>query len=228
MSDVRCLVGTGAAADPRGFVRLCPTCTCSCDHSNFAGVGGAVPDRVNLYRTQMLRSVGANAWRMAHNPPALTRLDFMDRLGMLALDENRDFGTVGDRDHEALPAQLTDMRDLIKRDRNHASVMAWSFCNEGECGTDGAEQFRQVSYEFDGTRAVTQNDHYEPAAPYLDIMGFSHKGGAVFDAYHAKHPKQPMMATECCSCMSQRGVDEDACPKPDDGGCDGGIAAGLR
>ena len=32
-----------------------------CDHSNFAGVGGAVPDRVNLYRVQMLRSVGGNA-----------------------------------------------------------------------------------------------------------------------------------------------------------------------
>ena len=120
------------------------------------------------------------------------------------------------------------MRDLIKRDRNHASVMAWSFCNEGECGTDGAEQFRQVSYEFDGTRSVTQNDDYAPAAPYLDIMGFSHKSGSVFDAYHSAHPKQPMMATECCSCMSQRGVDEDACPKPADGGCTGGIAAGLR
>ena len=75
-----------------------------CDHSNFAGVGGAVPDRVNLYRVQMLRSVGANAWRMvrpafppfllvlsrpplrplppqAHNPPIPARLDFMDRLG---------------------------------------------------------------------------------------------------------------------------------------------------
>ncbi len=103
-----------------------------CDHSNFAGVGGAVPDRVNLYRVQMLRSVGGNAWcgqltspprkstqpvpplilciswndkhvhqaiewmiafvrRMAHNPPIPARLDFMDRLGMLALDENRDY-----------------------------------------------------------------------------------------------------------------------------------------
>lgn len=73
-------------------------------------MGGAVPDRVNLYRTQMLRSVGGNSWRMAHNPPIPARLDFMDRLGMLALDENRDFGTVGDHDHEPLPAQLTDMR----------------------------------------------------------------------------------------------------------------------
>jgi beta-galactosidase len=53
-----------------------------------------VPDRVNLYRVQMLRSVGGNAWRMAHNPPIPARLDFMDRLGMLALDENRDYGKV--------------------------------------------------------------------------------------------------------------------------------------
>ena len=89
-------------------------------------------------------------------------------------------------------------------------------------------RLRARADEFDGTRPVTQNDNYEPAAPYLDIMGFSHKSGAVFDAYHAAHPQQPMMATECCSCMSQRGVDEDACPKPEDGGCTGGIAAGLR
>ena len=62
----------GEAVKMRGF----------CDHSNLGGVGGAVPDRVNLYRTQMLRTVGANAWRMAHNPPVPSRLDFMDRLGM--------------------------------------------------------------------------------------------------------------------------------------------------
>ena len=58
-----------------------------CDHSNFGGVGGALPDRLNLFRTQVLRSVGGNAWRMAHNPPSLTRLDYMDALGMVALDE---------------------------------------------------------------------------------------------------------------------------------------------
>ena len=36
-----------------------------CDHSNFGGVGGAVPDRVNLFRAQTLRATGGNAWRMA-------------------------------------------------------------------------------------------------------------------------------------------------------------------
>ena len=64
---------------------------------------------------------------------------------MLALDENRDFGSVGIGDGEPLPAQLTDMRDLVKRDRSHPSVMAWSFCNEGECHADGASAFRKTS-----------------------------------------------------------------------------------
>ena len=63
-----------------------------CDHSNLGGVGAAVPNRVNLYRVQLLRNVGVNAWRMAHNPPVSVRLDYMDALGMLALDENRDYG----------------------------------------------------------------------------------------------------------------------------------------
>merc|ERR1719454_605240 len=63
-----------------------------CDHSNFGGVGAAVPDRVNLFRTQALRAVGGNAWRMAHNDPIPIRLDLMDYLGMVAMDENRDYG----------------------------------------------------------------------------------------------------------------------------------------
>jgi hypothetical protein len=154
----------------------------------------------------------------------------MDRLGMLALDENRDYGTVGDHDNEPLPAQLTDMRDLIKRDRSHPSVMAWSFCNEGECDVDeDAKPFRNVSYSFDGTRPVTQNRITTTgvATQYLDIQGFSHKSGKEFDSFHQSHPEKPMMATECCSCMSQRGVDQDVCPEPEDGGCNGGKAAGL-
>lgn len=72
----------GKAVKLRGF----------CDHSNFGGVGGAVADRIQLFRAQALRSVGDNAWRMAHNPPAIARLDVMDRLGMVAMDENRDYG----------------------------------------------------------------------------------------------------------------------------------------
>lgn len=52
---------------------------------------------------------------------------------------------------------------------------------------------------------------------YLDVQGFSHKKLSVFEDFHQTYPNQPMMATECCSCMSQRGVDEDYCPNPKDG-----------
>ena len=49
---------------------------------------------------------------------------------------------------------------------------------------------------------------------YMDVQGFSHKSGSTFDTFHSKFKTEPMMATECCSCLSQRGEDYDACPVP--------------
>ena len=195
-----------------------------CDHSNFGGVGSAVPDRVNLYRAQMLRSVGGNSWRMAHNPPIPARLDFMDRLGMLAIDENRDYGGhkgQGGWTNETVSDELNDMKELVKRDRSHPSVMIWSFCNEVGCNNESsAKAFREVAKMWDPTRAVTQNRFLtNVSTQYLDVQGFSHKSLDVYEQFHAKYPDKPIMATECCSCMSQRGVDEDTCQHPKDGGC---------
>jgi beta-galactosidase/beta-glucuronidase len=53
----------------------------------------AIPDRVNLFRAQALRSVGGNGWRMSHNPPAPNLLDVLDRVGVVAMDETRIMGT---------------------------------------------------------------------------------------------------------------------------------------
>jgi hypothetical protein len=196
-----------------------------CDHSSFAGVGAAVADRIELFRAQALRAVGGNSWRMAHNPPAVARLDMMDALGMLALDENRDYGGhvgQGGLTPETVEDELLDMRDLIKRDRSHPSIIWWSFCNEVGCTNESsAKAFREISKLWDPTRAVTQNRHgTSVSSAYLDVQGFSHRNGRDFDEFHAQYPTQPMAATECCSCMSQRGVDEDVCPYPKDGGCD--------
>jgi hypothetical protein len=201
-----------------------------CDHSNFGGVGGALPDRVNLFRAQKLRSVGGNAWRMAHNPPSPSRLDFMDALGMLAMDENRDYGGnhgQGGTTSEFVADELRDMADLVIRDRSHPSVMVWSFCNEVGCNNESAARsFREVSKKWDPTRAVTQNHHGSNTSSFwLDVQGFSHKQGKDFDDFHTKEPHKPTMATECCSCMSQRGVDADVCPHPKDGGCTDSPAA---
>jgi hypothetical protein len=89
------------------------------------------------------------------------------------------------------------------------------------CNNDSsAKSFREISKLWDPTRAVTQNHHgKDESRMYLDVQGFSHKRADDFDEFHKLHPDQPMAATECCSCMSQRGVDQDVCPNPKDGEC---------
>ena len=86
-----------------------------CNHENYAGVGSAIPERVNLFRLQQMRGIGGNAWRASHNPPSPSLLKLADRLGVLILDENRVFQT-----------RLSyNMRDLVARDRNHPAVIFW-------------------------------------------------------------------------------------------------------
>jgi beta-galactosidase/beta-glucuronidase len=159
---------------------------------------------------------------MAHNPPIPARIDFADRLGVLIMDENRDYGGhqgQGGYTEESVAQEVKDMGKMVQRDRAHPSVFIWSFCNEVGCDNEtAAAAFRNISYFYDGTRGVTQNHLGAGATPVseksLDVQGFSHKPGATFDKFHAEHPKEPMMATECCSCLSQRGEDYDACTVP--------------
>ena len=111
------------------------------------------------------------------------------------------------------------MGDMVQRDRAHPSVFIWSFCNEVGCDNEtAAAAFRNISYFYDGTRGVTQNHLGAGRLPIseksLDVQGFSHKSGSTFDTFHSKFKTEPMMATECCSCLSQRGEDYDACPVP--------------
>ncbi len=193
-----------------------------CDHESFAAVGMAVPPRINLFRFQAMRGMGGNGRRFSHNPPAPTLLDLADRLGVLALDENRVFelGLSG------------NMADLVRRDRNHPSVIFYSFCNEPGCNNadksapeEPTASFKAAVEAHDGTRAVTGNmcvgwgscpaeSSYVtppglPMSAELDVQGFSHVDDGVFKSYHAAWPARPLVASECCSCETQRGEDAD-------------------
>ena len=178
------------------------------NHNDFAGVGMAVPDRVNLFRAQSMRAVGANAWRMSHNPPIPVMLDILDRVGVVVWDENRNFG-----DHDIW---VQAEGDMVKRDRNHPSIMVWSFCNEAGCNlNEDIEQkvsveFKEISYYHDSFRPVTANQNVHLGgnlSSVIDVQGLSHQGGSSFDSYHKKFPKKPLIGSECCSCTTQRGED---------------------
>ena len=88
------------------------------NHQDFAGVGVAVPDALQTFRVRALKAIGMNAWRTAHNAPTVALLEAADREGMLVWDENHRNG------------QYDEAATLVLRDRNHASVIIWSICNE--------------------------------------------------------------------------------------------------
>ena len=106
-----------------------------CDHNDLANVGMAVTDRLHLFRAQASRSVGGNGRRTSHNPAAPVMLDIYDRIGITVMDENREF----DNNTE----DVNNMGSMVKRDRNHPSIIIWSFCNEAGC-----EGKLEVRYHF--------------------------------------------------------------------------------
>eukprot|EP01050_Picozoa_sp_SAG11_P002810 SAG11_NODE_147_length_14771_cov_3.279648_2_plen_730_part_00 len=190
-----------------------------CDHNNFASVGMAVPDRVNLFRANAARSIGGNGRRMSHNPGAPAMFDIYDRVGMVVMDENREFQVGAQYNRE--------LADMVGRDRNHPSITIWSFCNEQGCGaapTDPVQEagvaFRALTDELDGTRPtlgnMRSNDWGGLLTNETDVEGFSHSGRQGIDQFRARFPDKPLFESECCSCNTQRG--ENSCKGA---GCDG-------
>ena len=150
----------------------------------------------------MSRALGSNIWRMSHNPYTPSLYALLDATGTMCWDENRDYGA-----KYMDGAYTTAMHDMVKRDRNHPSIVVWSFCNEYECEQNDANYsgfaFRDAAYGVDGTRPVAANGAAAPAA--LDVQGFSHSSAGTFEKFHKQSPAKASVLSECCSCTSQRG-----------------------
>ena len=117
-----------------------------CIHHDAGALGAAVPAAVWARRLQTLMEAGCNAIRTAHNPPAANLLDLCDRLGLLVMDEAFDEweGCKNKwwQGHNVYPPKhygyatdfpqwhIQDLSAMIKRDRNHPSVILWSIGNE--------------------------------------------------------------------------------------------------
>ena len=178
----------------------------TCNHQDHAGVGSALPDSLQAYRVGRLKAMGSNAYRTSHNPPTVELLDACDRQGMLVLDENRMMSSSEEG--------LSQLSRLIRRDRNHPCVIAWSIGNE-EWFVQGAERgaliaaaMKRLARKLDPTRLVTEamnGDWGKGLSDVVDIQGFNYFPGDI-DAYHVAHPHQPTMGTETASTVSTRGI----------------------
>jgi beta-galactosidase len=181
----------------------------TCNHQDHAGVGAALPDRLQYFRVARLKEIGANAYRSSHNAPTPELLEACDRLGMVVMDENRLLGS------DAL--HLKWFEEQVRRDRNHPSVAIWSLANE-EFTTQGtpagkrtAATMQALVKRLDPTRPVTYNstagNEFPGINEIIEVRGWSyHIGADNMDAYHAAHPQQPNVGSEQGSTVGTRGI----------------------
>ncbi|MCJ2180237.1 beta-galactosidase GalA [Novosphingobium album (ex Hu et al. 2023)] len=185
-----------------------------CVHGGHAGVGVAVPDSLIWWRVQQLKRMGCNAIRTAHNAPSPALLDACDRLGLLVMDENRLFNVS--------PDYIEQLQWLVRRDRNHPSVILWSVFNEEpmEGTSSGYEMVRRASAAvkaLDTSRPVTAAMSGGLFAPVnvsqaVDVVGFNYHQ-YDYDKFHDLHPDWPITSSEDTSAFMVRGewfTDEDA------------------
>jgi beta-galactosidase len=188
-----------------------------CVHHDNGPLGSAAIDRAEERRVELLKANGFNAIRTSHNPPSPAFLDACDRLGMLVIDEAFDQWTeakIGDRQDYHLYFKdwyARDIASMVRRDRNHASVVMWSIGNEipEQFRADSAARsLREAVLSHDSTRLITQavctdwgkviknwDTLSDPAFLYLDVAGYNYLPDK-YEADHERHPERVMMGTE--------------------------------
>jgi len=182
----------------------------TCNHQDHAGVGNAVPDALWDFRLKKLKEMGVNANRCSHNPPSNEFLDACDRNGILVMDENRNFNIS--------PEYQRQLEWMLRRDRNHPSIILWSVFNEEPMqGTEnGYEMVRRMSEivkTFDTSRPVTAAQSGGLFTPInvsqaVDVVGFNYQQGG-YEEYHKQFPNKPMTSSEDVSGLMTRGEYKD-------------------
>jgi beta-galactosidase len=189
-----------------------------CMHHDLGALGAAVSTRAIERQVEILKAMGANAIRTAHNPPAPELLDVCDRLGVLVMDEAFDTWTSPKtaNDYSLYFAQWAqrDLQDMVRRDRNHPSVIIWSIGNEIYSPTmTQAMNLKSWVLAEDGTRPVTwasnqmTNPVHRMIAPLLDLQGYNYAGYVGdYDADHAANPTWNIFGSEVSAAVRSRGI----------------------
>jgi beta-galactosidase len=180
----------------------------TCNHQDHAGVGAALPDRLQDYRINVLKGMGSNSVRTSHNMPTPEWVEACDRMGMMMMCETRLMSSN--------PEGMAQLETMIKRYRNSPSIVIWSMGNEEWTmmpepqAVPVIDAMIQRTHELDPTRLCTAavNASFEARfAEQLDVMGFNYNLN-VIDGWHKAHPKTPSVGSETASTVSTRGIYE--------------------
>jgi len=188
-----------------------------CLHHDGGVVGAAVPDSINRKRIMLLKEMGCNAIRTAHNPFAPEFYEICDEVGMMVMDEifdgwetskvPNDYGLYFDQWYER------DVTDFITRDKNHPCVVMWSIGNEMlKVNSETTQKLLNLVHKLDPTRKVTAGVNgvgadREKCRMMTDIAGFNDGGGAcfIYEQKHLERPDQLFVATEAPHTGQTRG-----------------------
>lgn len=192
-----------------------------CNHHDLGALGAAVNKRAIERELEILKEMGCNAIRTAHNPPTPGLLDLCDEMGFLVMDEAFD-----EWKRRKAPKgyhlnwddwHYLDLQDFIKRDRNHPSIIMWSIGNEipeqfDSTGTNITKELVRIVKAIDTTRPVTcaltenipkENYIYQSGA--LDVLSFNYKQND-YKNFPEWYPGEPVLAAETMSAFATRDV----------------------
>ncbi|AYV47760.1 glycoside hydrolase family 2 [Caulobacter flavus] len=182
-------------------------------HMDGGAVGAAVPMDVWRQRLAALKAQGVNAIRTAHNPPSPGFLDLCDQMGFVVMDELFDQWNVsktpGDYHLFFSDWHKRDARDMVRRDRNHPSIVVWSAGNEIHDTAYPVQakaaltSLLNVMHATDPTRPVTMGlfrpnvtgDYQNGFADMLDVVGQNYRENELIAA-HKQNPARIILGTE--------------------------------
>jgi beta-galactosidase len=197
-----------------------------CNHHDLGALGAAVNRRALQRQLEMLVEMGVNAIRTSHNPPAPELLEFADQMGLLVMDETFDCWIRGKtpNDYSRLFPDWheQDTRMLVRRDRNHPSVILWSIGNEvneqgqGAAGVAVAKGLHDIIKEEDPTRPTTcAMNNARANSPFpaaIDATGLNYQGAGMgadgppqYPVFHQNFPEKFVFGSETASTISSRG-----------------------
>ena len=175
-----------------------------CGHADCGLMGKAVPDNIHRYKVQLMKEMGANAYRTSHYPQSEALMEALDANGFIVMDETRWF--------ESTDEGKAQLEMLMKRDRNRACVVFWSVGNEEyhhttEEGRRICQSLMAFAHKLDDSRFImTAVDRPDTATVYdeTEVIGINYHHEA-YDRVHEKYPHKAIFASECCATGTTRG-----------------------
>lgn len=194
-----------------------------CEHHDLGALGAAFNKAALQRRFNLLKEMGVNAIRTAHNPPSSEFMDLADEIGFLIVSEAFDMWerpkTQYDYARFFNDWAYLDVKSWITRDRNHPSIFLWCIGNEiydTHLGEKGEELTRMLTgyvkeFDPDENAKTTISSNYMPwggaqkCADIVKIAGYNY-GEKYYQTHRETHPDWIIYGSETSSVVQSRGI----------------------